>query len=93
MALSLFLLVLGRLPIDWICRDTCRIHLVVHVSQLKKHVPQHVSVEEDISNILDDPEAVLQPVAFLGTRMIQKGASSISWIQVQWDAYKPYLTT
>lgn len=57
--------------------DTCRIHPVVHISQLKKHVPPQVDIEDDITAIPDDPIASIQPSRFMASRMIQKGASTI----------------
>jgi hypothetical protein len=57
--------------------DTCRIHPVVHISQLKKHVPPQVDIEDDITAITDDPIVSIQPSRFMASRMIQKGASTI----------------
>ena len=39
-----------------------KIHLVVHVSQLKKHVPPSELVEEDNTQVPTDPEEVVQPI-------------------------------
>ena len=64
--------------------DTCRIHSVVHVSQLKKNIPPQVDIEDDIAAIPDDPMMPIQPTRFVASRMIQKGGSHICQIQVQW---------
>jgi hypothetical protein len=71
----------------------CRIHPVVHVSQLKKHVPQSVRIEDDISQVPDEPTRAVSPVQFLSSRMCRKGASTVSQILVQWDAVPASLTT
>jgi len=65
--------------------DACRIHPVVHISQLKRHVPPSVTVEDDITAVPDDPTQQPQPLQFLANRMIQKGASTLSQIQVRWS--------
>jgi len=73
--------------------EKCRIHPVVHVSQLKRHVPSSVRVEDDISQVPLDPTATLMPIKFIGSRLCQKGASTISQILVQWDSIPDSLTT
>lgn len=49
--------------------DDCRIHPVVHVSQLKRHVPSSVRIEDDISQVPGDPTAPVIPIWFMGSRM------------------------
>jgi hypothetical protein len=71
----------------------CKIHRVVHVSQLKCHIPALVQVQDDISDIPDDPLSSPQPVHFLGARMVQKGATMLSQIKVQWSGLSASLTT
>lgn len=48
--------------------DTSKIHPVVHVSQLKKHIAPSSSVSMDLSAVCTDPLEALQPESFLGTR-------------------------
>jgi hypothetical protein len=50
--------------------DTCCIHPVVHVSQLKRHIPPQAVMEEDIGSVPDDPVTAVQPVRFVASRMI-----------------------
>lgn len=76
-----------QLPAD------CKIHPVVHISQIKRHIPASVVVEQDISAIPDDPAAEVFPVQFLGFRMMKKGASNLSQIKVQWSGVPASLTT
>lgn len=45
--------------------DDCRIHPVVHVSQLKRQVPPTAVVTDDLSTIPVDPEAENTPVQVL----------------------------
>ena len=73
--------------------DDCRIHPVVHVSQLKKHVPPTAVVEENLDTIPTDPQLTITPLQFLSTRRLQKGASSIAQILVQWNSLPASLTT
>lgn len=55
----------------------CRIHPMVHVSQLKHHVPPSVCIEEDITQILDDLNVLAIPIHFLDSRVCQKGSSAM----------------
>jgi hypothetical protein len=73
--------------------DDCRIHPVVHISKLKRHIPASASVDDDISAIPDDPTTSVQPVYFLDSRMVKKGASHLSQIKVQWLGLPVSLTT
>lgn len=41
--------------------DDAKIHLVIHMSQLKKHVPASVPVESDLSQFPTDPKASISP--------------------------------
>ena len=47
-----------------------RIHLVIHVSQLKKHIPKNVAVTEDQTCVSTYPFQVQQPEKILQTRVI-----------------------
>ena len=42
--------------------DGVKIHSVIHVSQLKMHIPPAVQVEDDITQIPVDPNEVVHPV-------------------------------
>jgi len=59
------------LPVD------CRIHPVVHVSQLKRHVPPSVVVESDVRSVPTDHEEAVFPIQFQDSRSVQKGASDL----------------
>lgn len=58
--------------------DDCRIHSMVHVSQLKDHVPQSVVVESDLGTLATDTLLVLTSASFQKTRLIRHGASTIA---------------
>jgi hypothetical protein len=53
---------------------TSRIHPVIHVSQLKKHIPNEVEVTQDLTSVCTNPEQILKPEKILNTRLIQRGA-------------------
>lgn len=47
-----------------------KIHPVIHVSQLKKHIPPQMEVCLDTEAIPSDPEEPLQPVSIMDTKYI-----------------------
>lgn len=83
----------GAVAYKLLLPDDCKIHPVVHISQLKRHIPASVVVEDDISAFPDDPTADAQPVHFLDYRMVKKGASCLSQIKVQWSGLPVSLAT
>jgi len=67
----------------------CRIHPVVHISELKRHVPPSVRIEDDITQIPDDPNVQDVPIhALLG-----KGSRVVHQILVQWNSLPASLAT
>ena len=42
-------------------------------------------IDDDITTVPDDPLASLQPEQFVASCMIQKGASTVCQIRVQWS--------
>lgn len=70
-----------------------KIHPVIHVSQLKKQVPQQADVNEDIEAIPSDPEEQLYPVAILDRKFIRRAGSTVQRTQVQWSTLSPNLAT
>lgn len=57
---------------------TCLIHPVVHVSQLKRHIPPGHQVSEDLSVVHTDPMAVVEPVLVLDKAWVPHGAGTSS---------------
>ena len=66
-----------------------RIHDVVHVSQLKRHLPPQHQVS-DISTIsVLTSDSSVQPLAVLASRSIQRGGVAVPQVQVIWDTASP----
>lgn len=73
--------------------EDSKIHLVVHVSQLKKHVPAEVVVDERVDQLPSDLMEIVCLVKLIDARMIKRGSSTLHQIQVQWSGMPPYLST
>ena len=70
-----------------------RIHPVIHVSQLKKHIPKDVAVTEDLTSVSTDPFQVQLPMKILQTRVIQGGANMIKQVLIQWSPVPEEMAT
>lgn len=68
-----------------------RVHPVVHVSQLKKHIPPSFAVESDFSVLNIDHKSV--PVRFLDSKLVTKGPSTLHKLKVQWSSLPPTCST
>ncbi|KAA8546866.1 hypothetical protein F0562_003295 [Nyssa sinensis] len=70
-----------------------RIHLVFHVSMLKKKVGETNATSTDLPPIADDGDVIMEPEAILDTRWVRKGSSFIEESLVQWKRLpKEYAT-
>jgi hypothetical protein len=69
---------------------TCKIHPVVHVSQLKGHIAPHIQVSSE-HDIPSDPMQEAIPVAVLDHRMISRGSSVLSGYLVGPTHFTDYL--
>lgn len=69
------------------------IHPVVHVSQLKKHVPPHTEVLDTLHSVSTDPSIRLIPVQILDTRAISRGGALAKQVLVQWSGQPPTLAS
>jgi hypothetical protein len=56
---------------------TSRIHPVLHVSQLKKQIPQHMQVSDDLTSVCTEPDKLIKPEKILSHRVIQRGAHMV----------------
>jgi hypothetical protein len=70
-----------------------KIHPVVHVSQLKQHIPPHTEVSPDFPTLPSDPMQQLVPEAVLDQRVIVVGSSSIHQLLVHWSDLPSTLAT
>jgi hypothetical protein len=70
-----------------------RIHLVVHVSQLRRHIPADYSVTQDLSTVGTDPFKKTEPVCVLDQRVILRVASSVPQRKIQWDGLPSAMAT
>ncbi|XP_066333908.1 uncharacterized protein [Miscanthus floridulus] len=75
------------LPVD------AKIHLVVHVSQLKGHVPPSTPVSTDLDTVSSDPDRVLWPQKILEQRSILRGAKDSTQLLVQWHGLPADMAT
>ena len=60
-----------------------QVHAVVHVSQLKKHVPPTAEVSADLPSVCTDPDEVLLPMAVLERAMVSKGGATAAHVKVR----------
>jgi hypothetical protein len=70
-----------------------KIHPVVHVSQLKRHVPSTVSVSADLSTVSSDPTQIQWPRHILAWRAIRRGDSVVPQYLIQWGELPPEMAT
>ena len=61
-----------------------KIHPVVHVSQLKQHVPASVSVSSDLSTVCSDPARIMWPQNILEKRSVRHGDTVVPQYLIQW---------
>lgn len=72
---------------------SAKIHPVVHVSQLKKHVPPQLIIDQDLSSVCTDPDQQLLPVKILDRRQWPVGSKLLSQVLVQWSSLPSALAT
>ena len=70
-----------------------RIHPVVHVSQLKKHISAHQPVSTDLSSVNSESDAILEPIYILNSRLVPHAGASAAIIKVQWGEHSTALIT
>jgi hypothetical protein len=73
--------------------SSSQIHPVIHVSQLKKHVPPQVEVSSDLSSICTDPSAVWEPVQVLEQTLVPPAGATAPRIKVLWRSSDKSLVT
>ncbi|XP_026428656.1 uncharacterized protein LOC113324556 [Papaver somniferum] len=65
--------------------STSQIHLVFHVSQLKKRIGEASITAPTLPITDNNGEIILMPVAMLGTREITHGRSSVPQMIIKWS--------
>jgi hypothetical protein len=70
--------------------ETSKIHPVIHVSQLKKVIGDHIQVQPTLP--VPDPEMQV-PFQVLQHRLVRKGAMTVSQVLVQWTHQPKSLAT
>ena len=75
------------LPVD------AKIHPVVHVSQLKQHVPATVSVSSDLSSVCYDPTHIYWPRRVVDKRSVLRGDTVVPQFLIQWTGLPSEMAT
>ena len=75
------------LPVD------AKIHPVIHVSQLKKHLPPTSLVSPDLSTVCTDPMQAMVPQKSLQDHTIIRGSSVVHQKLVQWQGLPEAMAT
>jgi len=70
-----------------------RVHHVLHVSQLKKHVPKDQTVSEELTSVSTDPMLVQQQEKILATREILRGSRRVKQVLVKWSLMPEQMAT
>lgn len=73
--------------------NTSQVHPVVHVSQLKRHVPANVQVCTDISVLNSLTDIVAEPLQILEHAWINTCGATASRIRVNWTGLPPEFAT
>ena len=71
----------------------CKIHPVVHVSQLKKHIPADAQVSSDLSSVSTDPFVEVSPVAVLDHKLVAHAGAVVPRVKIQWSGMPSTLAT
>lgn len=83
----------GKVAYKLALPETSKIHPVVHVSQLKKHVPPVVQASQDLGTVCTDPFQAIQREAFMGIRYHSKGSSTVRQLLVKWSSLPSEMAT
>ena len=70
-----------------------RVHPVLHVSQLKKHVLKDQTASEELTSVSTDPMLVQQPERIVATREILRGAKRVKQVLVKWSLMPEHMAT
>lgn len=70
-----------------------KIHPVVHVSQLKMHIPPTTSVSTDLASVCYEVTQEANQQKVLARRSILRGAKLVDQMLIQWDGFPSELAT
>lgn len=71
---------------------SAQIHPVIHVSQLKKHVPAN-EVVESLENVHLNSDTKALPIQVLGVTMVMQGGTLKDRVLVRWDSLPASMST
>ena len=72
---------------------TSQVHPVVHVSQLKRHVPPNTQVCPSIASLAVIADNSSEPLQILEHAWVQHGGATASRVRVSWEGLPPEFTT
>ena len=73
--------------------EQSKIHPVVHVSQLKQHIPPTTHVSTDSSTVITDEAIPILPVAVLESKLVAQAGTVQPRVKIQWSGMSPTLAT
>ena len=73
--------------------EQSKIHLVVHVSQLKQHIPPMTQVSTDLSSVITDETITILPVGVLESKLVAQAGTVQNLVKIQWSGMSPTLAT
>lgn len=74
----------GRVAYKLDLPSNAKIHMVVHVSQLKKQVPVLRKVTQDLSLVCTDPTLALLPTTVLKHALVSRASATAAHLRLQW---------
>lgn len=73
--------------------EQSKIHLVVHVSHLKQHIPPMTKVSTDLSSVITDETITILPVGVLESKLVAQAGTVQNLVKIQWSGMSPTLAT
>lgn len=73
--------------------SSSQVHPVVHVSQLKKHVPANTPVSTSLGSLAAITDISLQPLQIVERAFVAHGSATATRIRVRWAGLPPDLTS
>ena len=73
--------------------EQSKIHMVVHVSQLKQHIPPMTQVSTDLSSVITDETIPILPVAVLESKLVAQAGTVQNLVKIQCSGMSPTLAT